>query len=67
MKRRNWDAKTKTKIVLEGLSGLSVSEICSEYGIQQTQYYRWRDQFLSEDHVPPGVQGEAGWFIILWF
>ncbi|MCH8028489.1 MAG: transposase [Candidatus Dadabacteria bacterium] len=53
MKRRNWDAKTKTKVVLEGLSGLSVSEICSEYGIQQNQYYRWRDQFLSEDYVSP--------------
>ena len=50
MKRRQWDSKTKSKIVLEGLSGRSVSEICSEYGIGQTQYYRWRDQFLSRAH-----------------
>ena len=50
MRRRQWDSKTKTKIVLEGLSGRSVSEICSEYGIGQTQYYRWRDMFLSEAH-----------------
>ena len=50
MKRRNWDAKTKAKIVLEGLSGRSLSEICTEYGIGQTQYYRWRDQFLSKAH-----------------
>jgi len=50
MKRRNWDAKTKAKIVLEGLSGRSVSEICTEYGVGQTQYYRWRDQFLSKAH-----------------
>ena len=50
MKRRNWDAKTKAKIVLEGLSGRSVSEICTEYGIGQTQYYRWRDQFLARAH-----------------
>jgi len=50
MKRRNWDAKMKAKIVLEGLSGRSVSEICSEYEIGQTQYYRWRDQFLSRAH-----------------
>ena len=34
MKRRRWDSKTKTKIVLEGLSGRPVSEICNEYGIQ---------------------------------
>ncbi len=50
MKRRQWDSKTKAKIVLEGLSGRSVSEICSEYGIGQTQYYRWRDKFLSQSH-----------------
>lgn len=48
MKRRKWDSKTKAKIVLEGLSGRSVSEICSEYEIGQTQYYRWRDQFLAK-------------------
>jgi transposase-like protein len=50
MKRRRWDSKTKTKIVLEGLSGRPVSEICNEYGIHQNQYYSWRDKFLSEAH-----------------
>lgn len=50
MKRRQWDSKAKAKIVLEGLSGRSVSEICTEYGIGQTQYYRWRDKFLSQAH-----------------
>lgn len=50
MKRRKWDSKTKAKIVLEGLAGRSVSEICNEYGIGQTQYYRWRDKFLAKAH-----------------
>ena len=50
MKRRRWDSKTKTKIVLEGLSGRPVSEICNAYGIHQNQYYIWRDKFLSEAH-----------------
>lgn len=50
MKRRRWDSKTKTKIVLEGLSGRPVSGICNEYGIHQNQYYLWRDKFLSEAH-----------------
>ena len=50
MKRRRWDSKTKSKIVLEGLSGRPVSEICYEYGIYQNQYYSWRDQFLKEAH-----------------
>ena len=50
MKRRRWDSKTKTKIVLEGLSGRPVPEICNEYGIHQNQFYIWRDKFLSEAH-----------------
>ena len=48
MKRRQWDSKTKAKIVLEGLSGRSVSELCSSHQVSQTQYYQWRDKFLSE-------------------
>lgn len=50
MKRRTWDSKTKAKIVLEGLSGMSVSEVCSKYQISQNQYYLWKDKFLSESH-----------------
>jgi len=50
MKRRRWDSKTKTRIVLEGLLGRPVSEICNDYEIHQNQYYPWRDKFLSEAH-----------------
>ena len=47
MKRRKWDAKTKAMIVMEGLKGKPVSEICIEHQISQAQYYQWRDQFLA--------------------
>lgn len=50
MRRRKWDSKKKTKIVLEGLSGRPLSEICSDYQISQHQYYQWRDRFLKEAH-----------------
>lgn len=50
MKRRQWDSKTKAKIVMEVLSGKSISEICNQYLISQNQYYQWRDRFLSESH-----------------
>ena len=50
MKRRQWDSKTKAKIVLEGLSGKTVSELCNEHQISQNQYYQWRDKFLAESH-----------------
>ena len=50
MKRRKWDPKTKTLIVLQGLKGKPVAEICLEHQISQTQYYQWRDQFLANAH-----------------
>jgi transposase-like protein len=50
MKKRQWDSKTKAKVVLEGLTGKPVSEICNQYQISQNQYYQWRDKFLAESH-----------------
>jgi len=50
MKRRQWDSKTKSKVVLEGLAGRPVAEICNAYQISQTQYYTWRDVFLKNAH-----------------
>jgi len=47
MKRRQWDSKAKAKIVLEGLKGKPISQICNEHQIGQAQYYQWREQFLS--------------------
>jgi transposase-like protein len=47
MKRRVWDAKTKAMIVMQGLKGKPVSEVCLEHQISQSQYYLWRDQFLA--------------------
>jgi transposase-like protein len=50
MKRRKWDPKTKAMIVIQGLKGKPVGEICLEHQISQTQYYQWRDQFLANAH-----------------
>ena len=48
MPRRKWDAHTKTTIVLEGLKGRPVVDICTEHQISQAQYYQWRDHFMSK-------------------
>lgn len=48
MKRRKWDSKTKALIVLQGLKGRQVSDICNEHQICQSEYYRWREMFLSK-------------------
>jgi transposase-like protein len=47
MHRRQWDAKTNARIVLEGIQGKPVAEICHEHQSSQSQYSQWRDQFLA--------------------
>ena len=47
MKRRKWEPKAKAMIVVEGLKGKQVADICIEHQISQAQYYQWRDQFLA--------------------
>jgi transposase-like protein len=54
MHRRKWDAKTKAMIVIEGLKGKPVAELCTEHQISQAQYYQWRDQFLA--HAPKAFE-----------
>jgi transposase-like protein len=38
MRRRQWDAKTKARIVLQGLQGKPVAEICDEHQIRPSLY-----------------------------
>ena len=54
MQRRKLDAQTKAMIVLEGLQGKPVAELCNEQQISQAQYDQWRDQFLA--HAPKAVE-----------
>jgi transposase len=63
MHRRKWDAETQAILVIEGLTGKPVAEICTEHQISQSQYYQWRDQFLAHAAKafagPPHMQKEA--------
>ena len=47
MQYRKWDPKTKALIVLQGLKGKPLADLCAEHQISQAQYYKWRDQFLA--------------------
>ena len=47
MKRQKWISSMKALIVLKGLKGRPVAELCLGHEISQDQYYKWRDQFLS--------------------
>jgi transposase-like protein len=63
MKRRKWKPEQKALIVLEGLKGRPIGELCAEHEISQAQYYQWRDLFLAnaarafEPAGPPQRQG----------
>ena len=46
--RRKWDSQTKAIIVLQGIKGRPVADICTEHQISQAQYYQWRDQFMKK-------------------
>lgn len=47
MQRRKWDSQAKAVMVIEGLQGKPVADICTEHQISQSQYYQWRDQCLA--------------------
>jgi transposase-like protein len=47
MKRRRWRPEQKALIVLEGLKGKPIGELCAEHEISRAQYYQWRDLFLA--------------------
>ncbi|QGY41487.1 transposase [Pseudodesulfovibrio cashew] len=61
--RRKWDARTKAKIVLEGLMGGSINELCRSNDLRPGQYYKWRGFFLENCHRvferPPAPQGDT--------
>lgn len=45
--RKSWSVEQKLTIVLAALSGQqSIAELSRQYGVNENQIYRWRDQFL---------------------
>ena len=47
MKRKMRTSQGKLEVVMAGIRGRKVVDICAEYGINQTQYYEWRDKFFN--------------------
>ena len=45
--RKEWKPEEKLAVVLDGLRGRPVREICREYGINDNQYYKWRESALN--------------------
>lgn len=49
--RRKWDAKTKARLVLAGLMGECVNDLCRSHDLRPGQYYKWRGHFLKNCHL----------------
>jgi transposase len=45
--RKKWKTEEKLAVVMDGLKGCPVKEICREYGLSEAQYYKWRDEALA--------------------
>lgn len=48
LKKLKLSDKDKFNIVIEGIKGRSVTDICLAYNISQTHYYRLRDRFFAK-------------------
>lgn len=47
MHGKAWTIEEKLEMVLKGMrDGARISDICREYKISQTMYYKWRDKFI---------------------
>ena len=47
--RKQWTAKEKFAIVMQGLSGsVKISGLCNGHGITQAQYYNWKNMLEQE-------------------
>jgi transposase-like protein len=57
--RRKWDARTKARLVLEGLMGGCVNELCRTHDLRPGQYYKWRGYFLDNCHLVFEKQANA--------
>ena len=45
--KKKWSAEEKLAVILDGLKGRPVKEVCREYGISDNQYYKWREEALN--------------------
>lgn len=59
-KRKQYTGEEKIAILRKHLlEGISVADVCDEYGIQPTVFYRWQKQLFEEGAVVFRRRGDA--------
>jgi transposase len=56
--RRKWSAAEKLRIVIAGMQGGDIAELCRREGINPTQYYGWKKQLLESAEAVFDVRGQ---------
>jgi len=56
--RKKWTVEERLAIVMDGLKGRGVSEVCREYGVAEAQYYKWREEAINA--IKTGLQDKRG-------
>ena len=46
-KKSKFTPEIKMAAVLDNLKGRALTHVCKEYGISESQFYRWRDEALN--------------------
>ena len=49
MKKTRYSESQVIKILKEGESGMPVTDICREYGIGRSTYYKWKSKYWGMD------------------
>ena len=59
MGRRRFSAEFKSKVIAEHLQGgRSVADICRQYNVGSTTFYRWLRRHQMAEHLPSGTDAE---------
>ena len=59
-RRLQMPVETQMQCILEGLTGRPVEELCRQYGLSQSHYYRLRDRFLEGGKAGLVTNGKNG-------
>lgn len=45
--KKKWSPEEKLAVVLDGLKGRPLRDLCREYGISEAQYYKWKEEAIN--------------------
>ena len=50
-KRKKYTSQQKAQIIMQAIKGRPIADICTEYQISNSMFYKWKEQFLNNMHL----------------